>query len=260
MFGMSEQPVLFPESSPDVRAKKCAKCGELKPLFSFARRAASADGRHSRCRACDRKRHGETEARLHIRDACPSCTPAVKFCPKCSQHLRVGDFTRNRRSKDGLADCCWKCQVARKPHKRRYHTAAKCPECVPDVKYCAKCKTHKQRASFTVDQRAADGLRGSCGACSAYRLREDFLRRYGMTFADYDRLLAAQGGKCAICGGADPRHRKNSHVKRFCVDHDHATGKVRGLLCGPCNVGIGAMADDPARIRAAADYLERRRQ
>ncbi|QOC59453.1 endonuclease VII [Microbacterium phage AnnaLie] len=53
---------------------------------------------------------------------------------------------------------------------------------------------------------------------------------------------------CAVCGATH---------KRFHVDHDHATGQVRGLLCGPCNQTLGLMQDDPARLRAAAAYLER---
>lgn len=65
-------------------------------------------------------------------------------------------------------------------------------------------------------------------------------------------MLAAQGGGCAICGSAAIFDR--SH-KRICVDHDHATGKVRGLLCGCCNLGIGYFKDDPKRIEAAARYL-----
>lgn len=79
-----------------------------------------------------------------------------------------------------------------------------------------------------------------------------YLRQYGITVEDYDRMLAAQGGGCAICGGTDPQRNR----KWFCVDHDHETGVVRGLLCMNCNDGLGRFADDPAQLRAAAAYLE----
>jgi hypothetical protein len=78
------------------------------------------------------------------------------------------------------------------------------------------------------------------------------VRAFGLTIGDYHALLAAQGGTCAICGSIDPRNGKG----RFAVDHDHHTGKVRGLLCMHCNAALGLLGDDPARLRAAADYLE----
>jgi len=73
---------------------------------------------------------------------------------------------------------------------------------------------------------------------------------YGVAADEFARRLGAQGGACAICGRMD-WPGKGPHL-----DHDHDTGKVRGILCGPCNNGLGNFADDPARLRAAADYLE----
>lgn len=78
--------------------------------------------------------------------------------------------------------------------------------------------------------------------------------RYGLTTAGYAAMLADQGGCCAICGAAPDG---NTRYAKLGVDHDHATGKVRGLLCDQCNRGIGAFKDDPTRLRAAAQYLER---
>ena len=62
-------------------------------------------------------------------------------------------------------------------------------------------------------------------------------------------MLEAQGGMCAICGTAPAAH----------VDHDHETGAVRQLLCFNCNGGLGQFNNDPAALRAAADYVERHR-
>lgn len=76
----------------------------------------------------------------------------------------------------------------------------------------------------------------------------ELVRRYGITLADYVAMLRAQGGGCAICGQKPTR-------RNLAVDHDHATGKVRGLLCAPCNTGLGTLESDfPAK---AADYLAR---
>lgn len=77
-------------------------------------------------------------------------------------------------------------------------------------------------------------------------------RTYGITLLEFEILLELQGGGCALCGTTDQRGLGTHHV-----DHDHETGKVRGILCHDCNTGIGSLGDDPARLRAAAEYLER---
>lgn len=83
---------------------------------------------------------------------------------------------------------------------------------------------------------------------------DKYLRRtYGITLQEYDAMLAAQGFVCAICEGECNR----STTGRLCVDHDHATGEVRGLLCFQCNVGLGKFKDDPAILARAMVYLKR---
>lgn len=73
--------------------------------------------------------------------------------------------------------------------------------------------------------------------------------KYGLTGADVDAMVAAQGGCCAICKSKTHGH-KNWHV-----DHDHVTGCVRGVLCGHCNPGLGNFKDSPAALVSAAVYL-----
>lgn len=77
------------------------------------------------------------------------------------------------------------------------------------------------------------------------------LREYGITQADYDRMLDEQGGVCLICAGTRP------DGKPLYVDHCHTSGAVRGLLCTQCNTGLGMFSDDPDRLLAAAAYLLR---
>lgn len=83
----------------------------------------------------------------------------------------------------------------------------------------------------------------------AFSMRE---RLYGVSESDFVAMLEAQDGRCAICR-ADSWGGKHGSPH---VDHDHVTGKVRGLLCDGCNNGLGRFKDDPARLRAAATYLE----
>jgi hypothetical protein len=74
------------------------------------------------------------------------------------------------------------------------------------------------------------------------------LMKYGLAPSDYDRMLIEQNGVCLIC--------KRKTRRRLCVDHSHATQKVRGLLCHRCNTGLGLYDDDADRMREAAYYLD----
>ena len=78
----------------------------------------------------------------------------------------------------------------------------------------------------------------------------DRRRTYGVTDEEVERLFARQGGLCPICrvSGADS------------VDHCHASGRIRAILCRACNAGLGMFRDDPARLRAAAAYLAKHQQ
>jgi hypothetical protein len=134
-------------------------------------------------------------------------------------------------------------------------------------KRCSGCQVEKSVTEFHKNRVMADGFANQCKICTAaskkkwsqsekglatqkrYARTETALKnqrkcalrtKYGMSVEEYDKMLEAQGGVCAICKG--PSKRKNG---LFDVDHDHKTGKVRGLLCHGCNTGIGLLGDDP---------------
>lgn len=79
-----------------------------------------------------------------------------------------------------------------------------------------------------------------------YRRDWDLRHRYGITLEQYDAAAQAQGGVCVLCG--------QPQVRDLCVDHDHATGENRGLLCHRCNSGLGYL-EDPTWLAAAMAYL-----
>lgn len=82
-------------------------------------------------------------------------------------------------------------------------------------------------------------------------------RDYGINLDDYKRLLEAQNNLCAICGCPSGSEKGNNNgSKVLSVDHNHDTGKIRGLLCSACNKGIGSLMDDAKLLRKAADYLD----
>lgn len=126
---------------------------------------------------------------------------------------------------------------------------------------CSKCGQKKRLKDFSSERLVPDDLGLTlravqvCWACSKARNKESMYfcqakRRYGLKKEDYWELYQKQKGVCAICEGAC---RKN---KRLSVDHDHGSGRVRGLLCASCNRGLGMFLDNPLRLRKAAEYLE----
>ena len=72
-------------------------------------------------------------------------------------------------------------------------------------------------------------------------------KRYGIGADEVATLIARQGGVCAICGRENPEH----------VDHDHVSGRIRGVLCFNCNGGLGQFGDDIERLTQAIEYLRR---
>jgi hypothetical protein len=88
--------------------------------------------------------------------------------------------------------------------------------------------------------------------CAKIETRERHLvRKYKVSLSDYKQMLTAQGGRCAICGAPEEQQFKGV----FHVDHCHATGRVRGLLCRGCNHMLGVVKDDPAILQRAINYL-----
>lgn len=83
---------------------------------------------------------------------------------------------------------------------------------------------------------------------SAYHRAWSLQKKYGLSLEQYESMVAEQEGCCAICGEVP---------QKLVVDHDHLTGNVRGLLCHACNVTLGLMKEDPARLLAAIGYLRK---
>lgn len=152
---------------------------------------------------------------------------------------------------------------------------------VPE-KQCVGCGAVKPLDAFKNRSGSPDGKRNDCRVCSGERERVrrekpeakarilsaqrdrrkrnydpriarhwNLKSKFNIGLPEYEAMLAAQRGVCAICGGVgDP----------LCVDHCHESGAIRGLLCSGCNTGIGMLGDDPVRVLAAVTYLRKHKE
>lgn len=122
---------------------------------------------------------------------------------------------------------------------------------------CVKCSTYKSVENYRLSRGRTEGniqIRSDCNSCLEHRKYKAFIKKtYGITYDTYEEILKEQDHKCAIC----KCEVSNKRVKKFSVDHDHKTGKVRGLLCSKCNSGLGHFNDSQESLLEAIKYLNR---
>ncbi len=126
-------------------------------------------------------------------------------------------------------------------------------------KRCYTCLIEKGTREFYRDKRSPDGFSASCKACKQPSVRNRWVRRYKITLEEYEALFVAQNGVCAICGLPECG-RIHGHSLSLAVDHDHQTGKVRGLLCHQCNRAVGMLHNNPDFFESGARYLRQNQE
>ena len=116
---------------------------------------------------------------------------------------------------------------------------------------CSSCGEHKPTELFSRDRRHQTGLALHCRECLSWIKRK---KAYGVTKESFAALLASQGGACAICSTYEPIVHGG---RTWNIDHDHANGVVRGILCHRCNLLLGHAKDDINSLQRAIDYLRK---
>jgi hypothetical protein len=216
--------------------KRCYRCKQTRPVVDFAKNRATKDGLQAACRTCSRnirlesqERHAEAIRLRHLEKLARTPTGgATKSCKACGAVKPMLEFYAHRSTADGRANNCMSCA---KLIQREWN---------------AKNRDKIRQANARRDADPAKRQRYRRNS-KAWRLR-----LYGLTPEGFDRLLADQGGCCAVCGEPGQTWaERNLHV-----DHDHNTGEVRGLLCGRCNVGLGFFKDNAELLNKALDYLK----
>ena len=139
-----------------------------------------------------------------------------KVCPRCAEVKVVAEFHKRSSRHNGLQLWCKSCGLANKKH--RY------PERASRVRTIAR--------------------------------NARFVKAYGMTLDEVSEAANRQDGKCAICGEIPIRGGNQYRKGGLVVDHDHKTGKFRGMICHECNFGLGKFGDSIDRLLNAIKYLE----
>jgi len=214
--------------------KHCAKCGQTKPNAEFWHDAQKRDGLHPTCIACcslrERIRPSVRGSKLR--------TPALgrlldipegwRWCGHCQQLKPNADFGIDTSRDDGRSPYCNKC--------RRAFGATSYRRVLDRFGNRPPGKLERELGPYFVVVRACKGM----------------ARRLGMAWQAVERhyktQFMRQQSHCAICGTV---------CNDLVLDHDHAAGKLRGLVCSNCNTGLGMMKDNPAVLRNGAVYLEK---
>lgn len=214
-----------------VGTKVCSKCKIKKLVEDFHCHPAGRDGRYPSCKECRRQPQ-------------PKEIDGKRACSKCRIVKLVEEFPFDQKTKTGRAYDCNDCRFP--------------PE--EAMKKCTKCAVVKPIDDFSknASKRIRDSICKDCASLSSmgyYKVNfrkvnnNRLVRMFGITADEYDKLEAKQGGVCAIC--KKPCRSGN----RLSVDHNHNNGKVRELLCSPCNTALGLVLEDRAILVSMDEYI-----
>lgn len=158
----------------------------------------------------------------------------MKLCNRCNSVKSFLEFDKDKSRKDGLYPVCKICSGEAK-RKSNLKLKNENPELYK-----------RKRLQYVLNYKSnhPDRIKLS-------RLKQDLKKKYGITLNQYEKMLKLHNHKCAICGNIETSLTSN----RLSIDHDHKTGKVRGLLCRNCNVALGLFKESIKNLENAILYL-----
>lgn len=240
----------------ETKRSPCAKCG-TRP-----RDVARNGYVYSYCQPC------QTENWRIIREQnagkpCARCEASTRldsgsYCGLCKSELTIESALRHAdKPCNGCGGMraprrtlCTSCSTAAATASKERHANDPCASCqvasrLPNSVYCRACGNDSARRS-----REKYGYLGKDQENGRRKYLCRRLARYGLSVDEYLALLATQNNSCAICG------RDVTAINY--IDHNHSTDEVRGILCSPCNQGLGIFEDEPTLLEVAAAYLRAR--
>jgi len=197
----------------------------------------------------------------------------VRVCSKCKQEKSIGEFGKAERNPQIKKKICKVCVNDRKKQWAKENAIRNSidPAAPPPTLFCNVCKQEKPNAEFGKRSTAKLGIGGCCFECSRKRDKKRYKDnpqsrketakwaaikwKFGLSKNDWLEILSAQRGLCLVCEVPLTTEAPRKETSA-CLDHDHRTNKVRGLLCARCNQGIGLLQDSSAIVLRAAEYLK----
>lgn len=203
--------------------KTCKQCQVLKPLVDYPKAPRMRDGHENLCTGCKVEYNKQRISKMIKKPI------SHKTCIDCSQTKTAAEFYKSSYYKDGL-DC-------------------RCND-------CGDAKTYAWRAKNP--DKYNEGMRTFTASLPAYeKYLSEIKRRYNCTQEMYETTLKRQDNKCAIasCGYV---HTPSKFKGGLCVDHNHVTKEIRGLLCERRNKGLGHFRDNIDIMKDAVLYLNKK--
>lgn len=203
----------------------------------------------------------------------------MKICSKCKKEKSLDNFNKNKNQKDNLSVWCKNCcyisnknyrennsdvlKIKKKKYvsenkekintnKKKYHQTN-----IENYKYnpldlvekiCSKCKLNKEIKNFTIKKQNKNGFNDICKSCEKFR---KIMLIYKIDESFFNAMLNFQGNKCDIC------KISFENLKDIHIDHNHDNNKIRGLLCGNCNTGIGLLKENIEIMQKAINYIKK---
>ena len=244
----------------ETESKRCKSCGVHKPVSQFDHEPRVKSKITARCKECVRASKKEW-ANKNIDRVKQS---RQKYASKYPDRVQAARHFTNRRE-----------ALERRERRLSEGLLAIEPRTTDNGRRCSSCRRRKLVTEFSCDAGHYDGISAYCKTCAAANTRKylqklsdgqreqrriwyrkyDMRRLYGVPYEELLKRLEAQNGKCKICQEEVDLLVPKRNGRTACVDHEHTTGKIRGLLCVKCNAGLGQFRDSPDLLKNAVAYL-----
>jgi len=237
----------------ETTTKVCSKCETEKPASEFHRDRTKKGGFVYRCKSCTAIWAEANRDVLRATGRRHYQQNKEEYAALCREQRAKDRAAYNEKFRNRYAANKDKFASHVEKYTSRIMAENSAPPTAGGSKRCKGCLQDKAVSDFGLNKRLPGGRQVHCLECRREKARLQHLRdRYGISAAEFDRLNIEQGNACKMCGVAASDTKRGILV----VDHCHATGMVRGLLCFRCNTALGQFGDDTSLMRRGIAYLE----